>query len=284
MSNFNTALSLALEGHADQIDQAGERYILHVLRVMLRQKTDRQRIVALLHDWKEDAGGTDERLRQLGFSEDIIADVDALTKRSGESRTDAAERAARRPVALAVKSGDNADNRNVDRLASKAVSAKDITRLAQYEEVRGILFEAAHALLETDASVAGELPLENLLQPSRYDLPGYGDEHTIHIERITPRRNKLASGTAAPTAPGQMLPYYAIVNEAGARYSPADGVWELRPHIAQGDESELEAFIQRTKLSTLNEAGAAALQAIREQQKQREQLQQRRREILNRAR
>ena len=53
-SMLNDAIVIAIKAHADQTDKAGQPYILHPLRVMLAQRTDEARIVAVLHDVVED--------------------------------------------------------------------------------------------------------------------------------------------------------------------------------------------------------------------------------------
>jgi (p)ppGpp synthase/HD superfamily hydrolase len=48
------AIKIAVEAHAGQVDKAGQPYILHPLRCMLKVETDIQRISAVLHDVVED--------------------------------------------------------------------------------------------------------------------------------------------------------------------------------------------------------------------------------------
>ncbi|MFP2931129.1 GTP pyrophosphokinase [Pyxidicoccus sp. 3LG] len=124
------AISLAVEAHRGQRDKAGQPYILHPLRVMMRLETDAERTVAILHDVVEDTPWTLERLRGLGYPEDVLCALDALTKRQGETYEAFIERL--RPDALArrVKLADLEDNMDVRRLA--AVTPKDAERLARY--------------------------------------------------------------------------------------------------------------------------------------------------------
>ncbi len=99
MSTLERAIAIAAEAHAGQTDKAGERYILHPLRVMLAMETDVERIVAVLHDVVEDSGITLQDLRDEGFAEEAVAAIDALTKRDGELKLGAAARAKRNPLA-----------------------------------------------------------------------------------------------------------------------------------------------------------------------------------------
>jgi len=137
VSTLERAIAIAAQAHADQIDKAGEHYILHPLRVMLAMETDLERIVAILHDVVEDSGITLENLRAEGFSEDALAAIDALSKREGESKMDAAARAKRDPLALRVKLADNADNQDMIRASNP--TEEDFARIEEYRRVRAFL-------------------------------------------------------------------------------------------------------------------------------------------------
>ena len=84
---LSDTLLYVTEAHRTQVDNAGQPYILHVLRVMGNlgvHATEKERIVALLHDVVEDTGATLDTLRKLGYTEEIIQGVDGVTKRSDE--------------------------------------------------------------------------------------------------------------------------------------------------------------------------------------------------------
>ncbi|MBX9937537.1 MAG: HD domain-containing protein [Burkholderiaceae bacterium] len=137
MSTLERAISLAAQAHAGQVDKAGQPYILHPLRVMLRVSTAEERIAAILHDVVEDTSVTLEQLAEEGFSPTVVAAVEALTKRPGESRMEAAARAAENRVARTVKLADNAENMDVSRIAHP--TEKDFARIQEYERVRALL-------------------------------------------------------------------------------------------------------------------------------------------------
>ncbi|MEX1021415.1 MAG: HD domain-containing protein [Litorilinea sp.] len=156
MSTLERAIELAARAHAEQVDKAGQPYILHPLRLMLtfdtatepittEQKAAEQitakQMAAVLHDIVEDTPVTFEDLVAEGFPEAVIAAVRALTKRPGEDRLAAARRAAADPIARAVKLADVTDNMNLDRIPYP--SAQDRVRQAEYEQVRALLL--AHA-------------------------------------------------------------------------------------------------------------------------------------------
>lgn len=141
MATLERAIQIAAGAHCGQIDKAGQPYILHPLRVMLRMRGEDERIVAVLHDVVEDSKTVSlVDLAGEGFSQTIVEAVEALTKRRDESRVDAAKRAVLNPIARNVKLADNTENMDLGRIANP--TEKDFARLAEYVEVRAILVAA----------------------------------------------------------------------------------------------------------------------------------------------
>lgn len=131
MSTLERAIVIAAEAHAGQVDKASAPYILHPLRMMLSLGAADERIVAVLHDVCEDCPGWDfDRLRAEGFSERIIAALDSVTKRVGESYEDFVLRAAADPIGRVVKRADLRDNSDLSRIA--APTERDIQRVEKY--------------------------------------------------------------------------------------------------------------------------------------------------------
>ncbi|QSQ19860.1 GTP pyrophosphokinase [Pyxidicoccus parkwayensis] len=130
MPTVEDALALAVQAHRGQKDKAGQTYILHPLRVMMRLETDAERTVALLHDVVEDTPWTLEKLRAEGYPEEVLSALDALTRRDGETYEAFIERVRPHALARRVKLADLEDNMDVRRLA--AVTPKDAERLARY--------------------------------------------------------------------------------------------------------------------------------------------------------
>jgi (p)ppGpp synthase/HD superfamily hydrolase len=97
---------------------------------MFRCDTEIERIVAVLHDVVEDTGRTFDDLRRLGYSDEVLAALDCVTRCKGESYEAFIERAAQNPVARRVKLADLEDNMDVRRLTE--VTEKDAERLAKY--------------------------------------------------------------------------------------------------------------------------------------------------------
>jgi guanosine-3',5'-bis(diphosphate) 3'-pyrophosphohydrolase len=158
MATLERAIEIAAKAHAGQKDKAGTQYILHPLRVMLRVSTPDERIAAVLHDVVEDTSVTLEGLRAEGFSEEVIAAIDALTKRTGETRIDAAKRAATNPIARIVKLADNAENMDLSRI--RYPTEKDLQRIGEYQAVRSVLevTPQAYGTVEQAADIFG-LPI-----------------------------------------------------------------------------------------------------------------------------
>jgi guanosine-3',5'-bis(diphosphate) 3'-pyrophosphohydrolase len=154
------AILLATKAHSGQVDKAGQPYILHALRVMLRSDGLEGKIVGVLHDVVEDTPVTLDDLWSEGFPENIIGAVDALTKRDGESRFEAAMRAVEDPLAREVKLADNTDNMDLSRIANPM--DKDRLRLEEYAKVRKIL-ESVEVRLKSARDLATEYGGESLL-------------------------------------------------------------------------------------------------------------------------
>ena len=137
MSTLEDAIVIAAQAHAGQRDKAGEPYILHPLRVLLRVGTASERMAAVLHDVVEDSAISLADLAAAGFAPEVVAAVEALTKRPGETRLEAARRAAAHPVARVVKLADNAENLDLSRIANP--TPRDFQRAEEYRAVRAIL-------------------------------------------------------------------------------------------------------------------------------------------------
>jgi len=125
------AIRLAEEAHKGQVDKAGQSYIMHPLRVMLRCKRPVEMIVAVLHDVIEDTDITMDALRTNGYPPEVLEALDCVTKRSGEDYDSFVARAAANPVARAVKLADLEDNLDTTRLPQPLTHA-DRQRMRKY--------------------------------------------------------------------------------------------------------------------------------------------------------
>lgn len=120
----SVARNVAMLAHIDQVDKAGNPYFEHPERVatfvatyIVGYECDEAIQVAYLHDVVEDTPVTLDMLRELGFSEEVVAAVDALTKRKGESTEDYFGRVNRLQLSRIVKSADLRDNSDPARLS-----------------------------------------------------------------------------------------------------------------------------------------------------------------------
>jgi (p)ppGpp synthase/HD superfamily hydrolase len=66
--SLDDAILLAAESHRGKMDKVRHPYILHVLRVMFKLKSDEERIVGVLHDIVEETPITLDRNDHIGFS------------------------------------------------------------------------------------------------------------------------------------------------------------------------------------------------------------------------
>lgn len=136
--DLNLALAMAAVSHAGQTDKAGEPYILHVMRVVLGCGEPEERIVAALHDvLEDDPETTADDLRLAGFSEEVVAAVEAMTRRKGESYAAFIERVRQDPIAREVKKVDLRDNMDLGRIP--APTDEDRKRHAKYSRALAAL-------------------------------------------------------------------------------------------------------------------------------------------------
>ena len=137
MATIERVIEIASSAHAGQVDKAGQPYIFHPLRVMLRVEGAHEQMAAVLHDVVEDTIVTIDHLEQEGFPSEVLQAITALTKLPGETRLEAASRAAADPIARIVKLADNAENMDLSRIPNP--TEKDHARCREYGQVRAIL-------------------------------------------------------------------------------------------------------------------------------------------------
>lgn len=131
------AIEIAVEAHRGQIDKAGKEYILHPMRVMLRGRNATEMIVGILHDVVEDTPVTIDMLRLEGFSEEVLAALDCITKRKGETYGAFIDRVLTNPLATQIKLYDMEDNLNRDRIPYP--TPKDEARFRKYEKYHKVI-------------------------------------------------------------------------------------------------------------------------------------------------
>ncbi|KKW69103.1 hypothetical protein AAV94_01540 [Lampropedia cohaerens] len=140
LSPLERAIVLAVHAHAGQCDDDGSPYILHPLRVMCslaRPASAAQRMAAVLHDTLEQTALTADDLLQAGIPAEVVEAVQILTRPAHESRLSATQRAARHPIARAVKRADILDNMDLSRIPNP--QPQDFARLQEYRQALAML-------------------------------------------------------------------------------------------------------------------------------------------------
>lgn len=127
-----TAIMIATNAHYGQYDKADKPYILHPLKVMdlLGSNDPELMAIAVLHDVIEDTKITYVELLDAGLSERIIAGVEAMTKRRGQTVEQYKDQVKANPDAIKVKMADLRHNSDLGRMID--VTTKDFERAAKY--------------------------------------------------------------------------------------------------------------------------------------------------------
>jgi (p)ppGpp synthase/HD superfamily hydrolase len=140
IATLEDAISIAALAHCGQKDKVGSPYLLHPLRMMLRMKSEASMMAAVLHDVVEDTDWTLEQLREQGFSDEVLAAVECLTHRDGESYEEFIGQVQKNQIAQQVKIADLEDNMNIKRIGR--ISPKDLERLEKYHRAWRVLTKA----------------------------------------------------------------------------------------------------------------------------------------------
>lgn len=137
LTQLDKAIILATKAHSGDVDKAGKPYIFHPIRVASNvdkirkypifanvsdEIVEKVRVACVLHDVVEDTKDkpspvTFETLRAEGFDEDVIAGVDGMTKREGETYKESIRRAIQNIISRMGKACDLTDNMDVERLS-----------------------------------------------------------------------------------------------------------------------------------------------------------------------
>lgn len=119
---LGTAIRFASTAHNDQIDKAGQAYILHPIRVMCAMQPYGvvAMIAAVLHDVVEDCGVGLPAIENF-FGLEVAEIVDAVSRRKGETYRAYIERASKHPIARQLKIKDIEDNSRPERAVPSLV-------------------------------------------------------------------------------------------------------------------------------------------------------------------
>ncbi|MEO0591017.1 MAG: GTP pyrophosphokinase [Pseudomonadota bacterium] len=136
--NLERAIEIAVAAHKGARDKGGQPYILHPLRLMMAMPDDAHKTVAVLHDVVEDSDWTFEALADEGFTPEIIAALQSVTRTNRyEPYMDFAARAKADPIGRVVKIADITDNLDVTRIGE--LSDKDLERINKYKRALALL-------------------------------------------------------------------------------------------------------------------------------------------------
>ena len=133
------AFKICISAHADQVDKAGKAYFLHPITIAMKADNHNEMVVGLLHDVVEDSEWTMKDLEVEGFSRDIRAAVEALTKLDGEPYEDYLIRLSKNKLATTVKLRDLTHNMDPSRI--KDIGPRDAARILKYSNARRFLKE-----------------------------------------------------------------------------------------------------------------------------------------------
>lgn len=128
---FQIALDLAIKKHRNQVDKAGNPYILHPIHVMENVKNKDAKIVAILHDIIEDTDVTEDYLLKIGLSKHIVDAVVLLTHDDNTDYQDYVKNLSSNPLAKEVKLADLEHNMDLRRLP--ILKEKDLDRNRKYQ-------------------------------------------------------------------------------------------------------------------------------------------------------
>lgn len=159
-NSIDKALILTAAQFQGVVDELGEPYILHCLRVMMSFSDPVLQQVGLMHDLLEDTSVTIAELREVGFNEEVTTAIELLTRTAGVSYANYIRLLKSNSIAKQVKLADLRDNSDVRRaLYRPKCPEKDSQQAGRY-----IL---SYQYLEDRIGEAEYLHLMSPLEPSR---------------------------------------------------------------------------------------------------------------------
>lgn len=115
LDELEVARELCLLAHRGQLDKGGKPYYEHPFRMAENFDTSEGKIVSFLHDVVEDEHISLDQLKYMGFKEEIIESIDAISRREEEKYTVYTIRVSQNTLAKKVKIEDLKDNLRKDR-------------------------------------------------------------------------------------------------------------------------------------------------------------------------
>ena len=132
MTKITLAKTLCKAYHCGQVDLGGEDYYLHPFAVAKLCKHRKAKIVAYLHDLIEDTPCTYEVLKKVGFSQEIIDAVVAITHIKTMPYPEYIEIVKKNKLATEAKIADMVHNSDLSRIPNP--TEEDYARCKRYAE------------------------------------------------------------------------------------------------------------------------------------------------------
>ena len=133
------ALKLCFTAHKDQTDKSGMPYVFHPFHLAEQMTDEETTIVALLHDVVEDTPYTLDDLREMGFSEKVLAALTLMTHDKSIPYMDYVAKIKENKIAMTVKLADLKHNSDLSRLNN--VDEKAMKRIEKYRQAIALLSE-----------------------------------------------------------------------------------------------------------------------------------------------
>lgn len=133
MNKLNKAIILSAKIHSGKKGRNNEPAVLHSIRVMNQMKSNKGKIVGVLHDVVETEKISIDDLAAQGFGKSVCKTVDALSRRKWEKYDDYINRLKKNKLAIKVKLEDLIDNYS-RRLSNKKKSKIDLKKIKKYEK------------------------------------------------------------------------------------------------------------------------------------------------------
>ncbi len=132
-ADYNLALIILGSALFEKRLKSGEDYGTHPIHVgMTNTRSLKKKIVGILHDVVEDSDWTLDDLRAVGFKDEIVDAVDAMTHRDGELYFDSIRRAGLNLIATDKKIEDLSHNMDQSRHYAM-MTDKDVERTNKYK-------------------------------------------------------------------------------------------------------------------------------------------------------
>jgi (p)ppGpp synthase/HD superfamily hydrolase len=131
MNSLQKAIELARVWHKGQKDKAGVDYFKHPEKVASFLKTEKEKIVAYLHDILEDTKIPIDELKKY-FSDDIIEAILLVTKKQNQNYETYLSNIKKSKLATAVKLADLKHNSDLSRIKQPKFS--DHIRADKYKK------------------------------------------------------------------------------------------------------------------------------------------------------